>query len=138
MNNYLIKHPKHPFKLLLKYNQTGRLVAYEASEIQDEQLDYFLKNLPVLESKVKAFKTVGLIVLQQIEELTFETFWELYDYKVGNKARAKKLFDALSEVEKQDVFVGLKRYKAWLQTKTTAKLYPETFLAQKRWTLEYK
>ncbi len=133
MNNYLIKHSKHPFKLLLKYNKTGRLYAYEASEIQDDQLDYFLKNLPVLESKVKAFKNVGLIVLQQIEELTFETFWELYDYKVGNKTRAIKLFNALSEAEKQEAISGVKRYNAWLQTQTTAKLYPETFLNQKRW-----
>lgn len=138
MSNYLIKHPKHPFKLLLKYNQTGRLFAYEASEIQDEQLDYFLKNLPVMEAKLNGFKTVGFLVLLQVESISFESFWDCYDYKVGNKARAKKLFEELSEVEKQDVFVGLKRYNGFLQTKTTAKLYPETFLAQKRWMLEYK
>lgn len=138
MNNYLIKHPKHPFKLLLKYTDTGRLRAMEAEDIQDQQLDYFLSNLPVLESKINAFKSVGFLVLLQVESITFESFWDIYDYKVGNKARAKKLYDALSEVEKQDVFVGMKRYNAFLQNKTTAKLYPETFLAQRRWMLEYK
>lgn len=71
--------------------------------------------------------------------LEFETFWNAYDYKVGNKARAQKLWGNISKDDKIRCFIGVRSYNYWLSLRTnTEKLYPETFLHQRRWENEYK
>jgi hypothetical protein len=73
--------------------------------------------------------------LKKIEEdLSFESFWERYNHKVGNKKRAERLWNQLSKKEKAKAMAFLKRYESYLnQNPGIAKLYPETYLNQQRW-----
>jgi hypothetical protein len=73
------------------------------------------------------------------QDLSFDAFWDLYEHKVGNKARAMKLWSNLPKMDKARCFVGIRQYKFWLSHHPNVeKLYAETFLHQRRWENEYK
>ena len=67
----------------------------------------------------------------------FERFWGLYGYKVGNKARVMKKWNALSEGERILALGAIPRYKAFASSKHIDLVYPETYIDQRRWENEY-
>lgn len=84
---------------------------------------------------MEAFMKGSSAVITPIkEDLSFDRFWIEYDNKVGNKKRAEKLWTELSEQNKLLALKYIKRYDSLLKIQNgIAKLYPETYLNQKRW-----
>lgn len=93
----------------------------------------------LLENVNDLSSTVRFRVAKVEQDLSFESFWEAYGYKVGNKARAAKLWGNMGKQDKQHCFVGIRAYNYYLTLHTNVeKLYPETFLHQRRYENEYK
>jgi hypothetical protein len=81
-------------------------------------------------------KSIG----ENANNYTFENFWNDYDYKVGSKIKAKKAFEKLKPLEREQIRETLDMYKADTSTvETTGKdfkrmrKHPEFYLSGKMW-----
>lgn len=67
-------------------------------------------------------------------DLSFGVFWDAYGHKVGNKGRAERLWNALSDGERVAALRGVATYQSFLVTRSTMeKAFAETWLNQRRW-----
>lgn len=65
----------------------------------------------------------------------FDTFWNLYDKKVGDKSRCEKKWNKLKDIERQKIIETLPAWKKHIKDKQFQP-YPETYLNQRRWNDE--
>lgn len=68
-------------------------------------------------------------------DAVFDKFWDMYDKKVGDKAKIKAKFSKLSKSDKEKIFATLPLYKANTPDKKYRK-NPETYLNNKSWNDE--
>ncbi len=133
---YLLSTNKLKGELLFEYGEDGIIAEFTCqAKLTEEQLIWLSKNFPVTESTlISQSKRFGWQLKKIEEDLSFESFWERYNHKVGNKKRAERLWNQLSKKEKAKAMAFLKRYESYLnQNPGIAKLYPETYLNQQRW-----
>lgn len=119
----------------------GRIkqVTFGAS-LTDEQLAYLFNNIPFNEENLKAMchNSGGKLKYEVLPtDLSFDAFWTAYAYKVGEKPKCIKLWNALTDVERLDALNAIKKYDKFLHLKQTAKIYPERFLSKKYWENEF-
>lgn len=115
---------------------TGKLAALELNfDYTDAQLDYLRaylpSNLQELQDLVKRSK--NWLIERMPLDLNFTTFWARYNHKVGNKKRAERLWDTLSQANRAKALNFITKYEAQLLQTNHDKLYPETYLNQERW-----
>ncbi len=138
---YIITSKKVTGDLKLGYNAEGNLVSMDIGmEWTPEQFTWFYGHLPItyghLEAMVKLSKSMTLKELAP--DLSFEVFWNAYGYKIGNKLRAQKLWNDLPDGERMEAIDKIKSYNGWLKRHlSTERLYPETYLNQKRYQVNY-
>lgn len=129
-------------KATVEYDETGLLCSIQFPEGQDQARAWFLRSVPVKHSDLPAFMETYAAKLRLTPippDLSFNAFYNAYAYKVGRKERAVKLWTALTEAERTACLRAIPRYNAWLaQRPSTERLYPETFLSQRRWENEYR
>lgn len=102
-------------------------------ELSDHQREWLWGFLPKRQSEIFVVMKHPKVTVQPIEEdLSFEAFWERYDLKVGKKDRAKKLWTQLPDMDKHQALKAIPRYNMWLIEKGINKVYPETYLSQRR------
>ena len=70
-------------------------------------------------------------------DVSFDRFWNQYGYKVGNKARAAKLWNALPEMERILALGAIAAQRRHSESRRTDMPYPETYLAQRRWENQF-
>ena len=70
-------------------------------------------------------------------DLSFDTFWKAYNYKVSKKD-AEKAWKQTSEAHKVLALKAIKAYDKWLATKTQPKVYPSTYLNKERYHDDFK
>lgn len=138
---YIITFPTG--RAVAGYNDAGILVFWQVEkELSDtEYKAVYTGMLPVREEAVRSLnqRTKGKVVVSKmVEDTSFEAFWNGYDYKVGKKDRAIKLWNALTHSEKVLALQGVKKYNRWIAGRSIEKSYPETFLSQRRWENEFK
>jgi hypothetical protein len=123
------------------------LIAYEGTTGQmkkldidctltEEQFAWLIARLPVRQTDITALVEMskGKIKVEQIpNDLSFEVFWNAYRNKVGDKAKAEKLWQALNDAARVEVLDSLKKYETYLSKTKVAKVYPERYLSQQRW-----
>ena len=132
---YLLKHKKITGSIMFTYDDQGRIIAFAfdceiSNEIWDFIMDHFPTRIETLQHK--AYKNFQLIEVPM--DVSFDAFWNVYAYKVGNKERARKLYNVLEDNIRVQIFAAIKKYNTWLSSKKSIeKLYPETFLNQRRW-----
>lgn len=71
------------------------------------------------------------------EVLDFVRFWNLYGYKVGDKARCAKKWERLPMEDRMLALAGIARQRRHSESKGTEMPYPETYLNQRRWENEF-
>lgn len=64
--------------------------------------------------------------------IQFDTFWDLYDKKVGSKEKCQKKWVNLKAEERQKIIDTLPAFKSNIKDKQYQP-HPETYLNQKRW-----
>lgn len=99
------------------------------------QLKWLADHFPVAEKMlIKMARQYGWQLREVQQDLSFEAFWNRYAYKVGNKKRAERLWNKLSEANKIKALNYLSYYDGFLLNNPSInKLYPETYLNQERW-----
>src|SRR5687768_298756 len=131
---YIITSPKSSGEIVLEYALNGYLTHYSNSIVMSEEaFKIWFKAMPVWKDYVPKIKEnvnlKHLIITEVKQDLSFTLFWETYNYKIGKKAKAEKLWNALSEADKVLVFENIKAYNYYLTIKQNQdKQYPETYL----------
>ncbi len=136
MSKYVLRSNKLNGTLLFEYDDQGVIKEFVKDAKMDEhQLAYLMLNFPVTESLLKKQAKNNNWKLSLVDQdLSFDNFWQTYAYKVGNKKRAERLWNALSKANKAKALDYLTRYETFLlQNPSISKLYPETYLNQQRW-----
>ena len=126
--------------LVLKYDLNGVLVEFEIhAKLNESQIKYLRYYLPFTTAELDEFKKATSLILKEIpEDLSFDRFWNEYNYKRGNKARTEKLWKLLKDNDRAAVFHSIPKYNYFLSCRPNQdKAYPETYLAQKRYENEY-
>lgn len=138
MTNYLITHKKTKATLLFTYDLKGFLIAFKCNFSMDEaKVKYIKKTLPMRVAEVTNYKADGFLVQELKQDISFNAFWNAYAHKVGNKSRAEKLWNALTDIEKAKALNYISVYNNFLiENQGIQRLYPETYLSQKRFNNE--
>jgi len=122
-------------ELHFTYNELGKLRHYESlANLSEVQQNWLEANFPFAQNKLKDFISFRIKVVSA--DLSFSIFWKEYDYKVGNKLKVEKLWNALDEADCIAVLEHIPAYKRYLKNSNLAQAYPETFLNQRRWENE--
>lgn len=96
-----------------------------------------LSKIPLSDEHLPALKAKGIRIDVVPPNLSFDHFWNSYGYKYGDKKRAEKLWSALTDADRIKALASIKAYNLWLSKTTIAKLYPETYLSQRRWENDF-
>lgn len=117
----------------------GLLVHFDASEgVHPQQVEWLHNNMPLKYSDFAAFKakiekTKAKIVEVQ-KDLSFEAFWELYNYKKGKKDSCKRTWEGISQADKVLAMNYIKVYKKFLADRPHVEcMYPQSYLNRAEW-----
>lgn len=137
---YLVTIKKKETAKVILYYEEGLLTCLEIKtpSLTPEQISWIKQTMPASETFLKPLEG-GFITVEEIpQDLSFNAFWEAYNYKVGKKERALKYWTALTETERMQVFKAIPKYNYWLaQRPNMDRLYPEGFLHQRRFENEF-
>ncbi len=138
MSKYFIKSINTDFKAVLEYTEADTVKSVEFENATQEQLLYFFGVLAQSTDieYIKSFERLRVTPAQ--EDLSFKAFWDAFRYKVGKKARAERLWNAMTDAEKQAAFFQIKLYHQFIAIKNQESAYPETWLYNRMWECEYK
>jgi hypothetical protein len=138
MRKYIVTTPAVTGDLTFEYDATGILVSFHNNaELKEEHCKWLYRHFPFVDDELP--HTFPKSKITEVTDLTFERFWREYDMKVGNKTRTEKLWNALPEADRMQVFERLPKYRRHLKLhQGIMQAYPETFLSQRRWENEYK
>lgn len=126
--------------ITVEYNDRGYLVGYQSeAEMSEAQMQYWADKFPASDvSLMELAKTTKLQIKEIAKDLSFTNFWQLYNYKVGAKARAEKLWNALCDADKALALNCIPAYDYFLACKKNQdKMYPETFINKRGFEVEY-
>lgn len=140
MYKYLLTSTKFTGELEFRFDTARALSFFEnRAQMEVDQLNYLFGKFPFTEEElIRLTQGSATLTLAKLDhDITFDEFWKAYNYKVGNKARAMKLWNALTATDRALIMEYLPRYEAYLAARPRMeKLYPETFLNQRRWENE--
>jgi len=126
---------------MISYDDLGLLRGITIDgELNITQINTLFNHIPFLEGSIQSLAdSLGGTVIVVEQDLSFDVFWDRYDYKVGNKARARKLWDQLSNSDRMLAIRKIPVYDSFLIAKRNQdKVYPETFLSQRRFENNFK
>jgi hypothetical protein len=135
IKNYILVHPDIDGEVSFTF-QGGYLYAFKinAFNVPEATIRGLLSKLPLISSEIGQVSSNPLAKITEVkQEIEFSEFWDAYAYKVGNKARAEKIWNGMSILDKQMALAYIPKYNRFLAEKGTARLYPETYLSQSRY-----
>lgn len=139
MQQYEVKILALAGNVRLTYDDGGQLCEASCSieGMTPVQHQWLWSWLPLTADAIEAAsinaKVLEKMAIQRAEyAIPFSVFWDTYGYKVGKKTRAENLWEGLTPGEQWQCMRSIPRYKAWLAGKSIERLYPETYLAQRR------
>lgn len=97
------------------YDEVGELCYFERVGREVRDWLKFMEFLPTKLSDLERLRTVNFQI-EEIQEVTFENFWSLYDDK-RDKVKTKAIWDKLSERDRKQYFDWVKPYFKFLQEK---------------------
>lgn len=139
---YTVKGKKSPIIWEFKYDLNGLLREFnllegELSEKQKQWL-FFHTRFPYTENAIKswgkAYKNFEVIIGQP--DLSFDSFWKAYNYKVG-KVPAEKGWGKLSKANRLKAFKSIKPYNAYLRRKGIEKAYAQKYINQEKFNDDF-
>lgn len=124
----------------LGYAISGRLLLWHIrAELSTKAYNKLLENIPTDEKYIDYYIKKGFAVKHLPPDLSFDAFWNAYEYKVGNRTKCKQLWNKLTDGERIAVLESIPKYNRWLKLKVTVdRIYPERYLSQKRYENEFK
>jgi hypothetical protein len=135
MIKYALTSQNFEGEVIFTYNDLQLLIGYDnQSNMTEKQLIWLLEFLPrqLCDLTILPTKSKTLFLREIPIELTFDLFWDSYNYKV-DKFEAQKVWDKLSRKEKLESFEYIKKYKTQCASSGVAIKYAKTYLRQKPW-----
>ncbi|MFN4249079.1 MAG: hypothetical protein ACK4EY_15230 [Flavipsychrobacter sp.] len=136
--------PKYQGEVNILYDGNNRLVMLDmqGAVLSDNQCGYIKQRTPVIYEEatfLQNFSDANISFIEGSYEVSFEMFWKRYDHKI-NKKRCLPVWDALSQAEQVQAYVGAQVYQNYLSSLTwdRKKADPERFLRDKMWNNEWK
>ncbi|MDD2962548.1 MAG: hypothetical protein PHQ65_12005 [Bacteroidales bacterium] len=135
MRKYRITTVTDPVTTTVTFINNDLVMVEVPAEMEPVRKSRFLSVVPVTFEEFKAWMQNKNFVVQEVpQDLSFEAFWLRYNYKVGKKERAKKLWQSMTDDEHAAALLSIKKYNAYLiNHPTIERAYPETWLSQRRW-----
>lgn len=132
VKTYLIQHRKQPrFSFVFKYSLKGLLYEFKSGfKMNHAQLEYVRDKIPFIINDINNFGKDREIEFID-NGLTFNTFWDTYNYKLGNKKKAEQLFKQLSETDKAKAISYISKYDNTLKLTSISKAHATTYLNQR-------
>lgn len=134
LTTYTIKSKNSNNIWVFKYHLNGILFSYTALDglLSESQIDWlFVKgNFPYREDQIKHWQKklkANFEITVGEPDLSFESLWNLYDYKV-KKFEAEKAFKKLKEPDVIKCFFTIPGYNKYLQSKGVAKAHLSSFI----------
>lgn len=140
MEKYLFTSFRKTRRILFGYEDGVCREFKMEGPVGEEEMMFLASNFPWREEFMEYFETMTRGKITRMEQdLSFGAFWSAYGYKVGNKARVQKLWEKLSDAERAQAIRSIPLYDRFLLMKQNQdKLYPETYLRQRRFENNYK
>jgi len=131
---FILTHKKITGSIVIEYDAQGRIHSFEFDcEAGQDLWQFMMDNFPLQVEVLRNTAYKNFKINEVPGDITFDGFWKAYDHKVGNKARAKRLFELLNPVERTVAICTIKHYNAFLLSHPNQdKCYPETYLSQRR------
>jgi hypothetical protein len=85
------------------------------------------------EGFVAAANKSGIKLIEIKRDITFEMFWDKYNYKTSGKEEAKKAWTKLSKSNQTAAYDYISVYESILKQNPVAKQYGSSYLNAKRW-----
>lgn len=138
---YTVKGKDFPVVWEFQYDLEGILRGYK---LLDGEMSEKLRNwmfhpirFPYFESTMNTWKGIKNIeVITGSPDLSFDSFWKLYSYKVG-KVTAEKAWKKLSKTDKLKAIKSIKPYNSYLRRKGIEKAYAATYINKRRFDDEF-
>lgn len=133
MKKYCLTSTKFTGEVLYLFNDNDRLVELKISaEMEPEKHSILISWTPETIEHLMAFQKQYNLNLKEVPvEITFEVFWEEFNYKV-DKQMAVKEWDKLDEPSQAKAIAKAKAYRAFCARKGTALIYPSRYLKNRR------
>jgi hypothetical protein len=134
---YLIEFTNHKASILIELNEDGlaKSLVLDHGTMPFEARKFLWEKFPYNLKRLEQYKILANVkVTEVLPDLSFDSFWKTYNYKVGKKMRAEKLWNALDELNRASALKHIYKYEKWLlEHPNTDKQYPETFLYNQPW-----
>ena len=135
-----IKSRKTGNRVELTYaDDTADLLKVEFLDVTETvAIRWMLSQIPAQVGDIAQVFETRLFEITTVQKpVTFEEFWEAYDYKVGKK-KAEAVWAQKTEGDRIKALRAIKPYNYHLATNPRAKLHPETFLRNERYNDDFK
>ncbi|HLO92447.1 MAG TPA: hypothetical protein VK172_14880 [Lentimicrobium sp.] len=110
----------------------GILEQFENNAIlNDTQMNHLSTHFPFRMEYLESLKGSSGVI-KEITDLSFEAFWNKYEYKV-DKQQAEHFWSKMSREDKLAALAGITKYKYRCKLKNTAMIYPVRYLRNRRW-----
>lgn len=126
-------------EVLLGYSENDLLVFFDLSKAQltEAQHESLIRNFPLtLEALVAlvAKDKENRKIVEVVQEVSFETFWEAYDHKaLSHKKKSVAIWNKLSMAERIKAYQHLNKYFYQIKLANTPKMYANTYLNSELW-----
>jgi hypothetical protein len=135
MTTYTATSHKFSGHISLTFDDEGNLRCLDLTqaEISHEGRQWLWSNPPLHIGKLERYAQVTkFIISEQLQEVTFEQFYDAYGYKEGRK-KAENAWKRLSKAEQVKAYNYIPRLKTKTMNASIAMPYPATYLNQQRW-----
>lgn len=111
------------------------------AELNEAQMGWLHSRFPMLRDQLATLvnNSPTVTITRLAADLTFTTFWDAYGYKVGHKDRAERLWNKLTDADRQLVLDSIIGYNYYTMCHPNMeRLYAETYLSQRRFETDYR
>ena len=124
-----------PITLTVSFDEDKLICIELPAGMDDGRKVKFLAIMPVtFDLFIYWIESKHFVIVEVPADLSFEAFWTKYNYKVGKKERAKKLWQVMTDEEHASALFAIAKYNSYLiNHPTIERAYPETWLSQRRW-----
>lgn len=135
MIKYAVTSTNFSGELYYCYNEEGLFISLEIyAAMTPTQIKGVINTIPVYKQElldmVKTYKTMRIDEVPI--DLSFDTFWKAYNYKVSKKD-AYKEWKRTSDANKVIAIKAIPMYDKWWKAKGQPKVYPSTYLSKERY-----
>ncbi len=137
MSKYLIEFTRFKASVIVEFDDSERIIHLEVNygDMDPKTASYLHQRIPIKLAHLESYSNLKNTKVTEIPfDTSFETLWDTYANKFGNKGRAVKLWDALDNSECIKAIKYIQVYNQWLLMNSgVQKKLPETYLNQQPW-----